>query len=231
MVDLTVHRSAIENPSSRRWQPTPPATRLSEQTRPTRGDRMATQPAPAERIDDGHVRPRTGPVSRLTRLLLAALLGWLAYDVGTIADLDEFREPGLVLLTGFAVYGLYAAVAAVLGARWAVRAVQTLTVLAVGAATGAAVTSGSVWSAPLSWLMYGLDVAVLAFVAGALVASVFVGAPGCEIGSVQRLAVRLTGRTPPRDHEVHFCLAGLHRLDAWEARRPWQRGRQAERQR
>jgi hypothetical protein len=192
---------------------------------------MATQPAPAERIDDRSVLPRTGPVSRLTRLLLAALLGWLAYDVGTIPDLDEFREPGLVLLTGFAVYGLYSAVAAVLGARWAVRAVQTLTVLAVGAATGAAVTSGSVWSAPLTWLMFGLDVAVLAFIAVALMASVFVGAPGCETGSVQQLAARLPGRTPPKDHEVHFCLAGLHRLDAWEAGQPWQRGRRANPQR
>ncbi|MGH2845503.1 MAG: hypothetical protein ACRDL0_05705, partial [Thermoleophilaceae bacterium] len=51
-----------------------------------------------------------------------------------------------------------------------------------------------------------------------LVATV-VGTPGCELGVVSDLRFRLRRRT--HQAEAMFCVVGLHKLDAWEARRAW----------
>jgi len=74
------------------------------------------------------------------------------------------------------------------------------------------------WAAPLSWLVWGLDLGVLVVIAAASLVAVILGTPGCEVGVVRDIARRL--RSEPGGTDAVFCPAGLHQLDAWEARRP-----------
>lgn len=158
--------------------------------------------------------PRTGPVGRLARLALAAPLAWTGYDLWVdrgfiFAELD----PGLLVLTGFAVYGAHQT-GALIG-----RGKQALAALAVVAVAAAALATvqGNLWAAPLSWLVWGLDIGFVALVSGTLLAAVVSGTPGCELGVLAELTRKL--RHQAHRGEAMFCLAGLHKLDAWEARR------------
>ncbi|MPZ83187.1 MAG: hypothetical protein GEV28_23450 [Actinophytocola sp.] len=169
--------------------------------------------------------PRTGPVGRVIRLLLAVALGWVTYDLWVdrtfiFAGTNPVHDPGLWIMTATLVYGLYE-LANLVG--WGKRALAVLAVLAVAAAAIAVVWKGNVWTVPLTWLVWGFDVTGAVFVTLALLVAVAVGTPGCEIGVVRELARRR--RRAPDDDKPLFCLAGLRALDAWERDRPWRRGR------
>lgn len=163
---------------------------------------------------------RTGPVGRLARMLLAASLAWLAYDlwVDRTFIFNEDPESGLLILTAFAVFATYYI------ARLAGLGRPVLALLAVAAGASAALAiwlHGVVWAPPLTWLVWGVDLGIVVVVAVAFLMAVAVGTPGCEVGVFREVARRLRRETSGDD--VLFCLIGLHRLDAWEARQPWHR--------
>jgi hypothetical protein len=167
-----------------------------------------------------HPAPRTGPVGRTARLLLAAALAWAAYDLWRDRTfIFAEADPGLLVLSGFAVYGVHHSAALVGRGRQALAALAGLTILAAAIAL---MHAGMVWAAPLTWLVWGLDLAALAITSLALLVAVVIGTPGCESGVFRELTRR---RRHTRGEQVDFCLAGLHRLDAWEAHRPWHRHR------
>jgi hypothetical protein len=80
---------------------------------------------------------------------------------------------------------------------------------------------GSLWAAPVTWLLYGLDLAFAVAIGAAMLVSIVVGTPGCELGAVRELVLRLQGKFDPRQVQAPACGGGLHQLDRWEARQPW----------
>lgn len=169
---------------------------------------------------------RTGPVSRSYRLGLAVVLAMSAYSLllagpGGFSQPDSAEEPGVWILTGFALFAVRDAAATVLGPRWGRRALAGMIMLLVGAGIAAAAAQGSLWAAPVTWLLYGLDLTFAIAIGTAMVVSFVVGTPGCELGAVRELVLRLQGRFDPRRVEAHACGAGFHQLDRWESRQPW----------
>jgi hypothetical protein len=184
------------------------------------GPRTTTQPPGA---------PRTGPVGRAVRFLLA--IGF-AYGLATLVDQSgpaSIRDPETltdvptVVLT-IAMVAVYAVLVMELaklvrGEAFATTAWKVaLSLLAAAAASAALVgelRSGEVWGSPLSDLVWALDVAMLLETIVALPLAVVLGTPGCEIGVWAEIAARLRGRpaSPP------LCIIGLHHLDEWELRR------------
>jgi hypothetical protein len=165
-------------------------------------------------------------VSRLYRLGLAVLLGLSAYSLilagpGGFSQPDSAQEPGVWILTGFALFAVRDAAATVFGPRWGRRALAGMVVLLAGAGIAALVGPGSLWAAPVTWLLYALDLTFAVAIGTAMVVSILVGTPGCELGAVRELVLRLQGRFDPRQVQAHACGAGFHQLDRWEARQPW----------
>lgn len=181
---------------------------------------MPTEPTRAD-VTGVRQATRTGPVGRLVRLLLAAVLGWLAYDLWVDrAFILAEAEPGILVLTALAVYGLHH-IAGLVG--WGRQVLAVLAVTATASAAVALVLAGAIWAAPLTWLVWGVDLGVLVVVVLALLMAVVIGTPGCEIGVFRELLRRLRGEAD--GGEALFCVAGLHQIDAWEARRSWRRRR------
>lgn len=138
---------------------------------------MATEPTAAGPRGAGSAHeggaPRTGPVGRLARLLLGAALGWLAYDLwADRAFIVRELDPGLLVLTGFAVFGAYH-IAGLAGLGRVMLAV--LAVAGAGSAVLAAVLEGTVWAAPVSWLVWGLDLGVLVAIAASTLVAAIIG--------------------------------------------------------
>ena len=176
---------------------------------------MSAQPVKAAEPAVEALAPRTGPVGRAARLLLAALLIVLGYDLWVDRRfIFAEADPGLLLLTCLALYGAYQTGALVGRGR---ETVVGIGALGAAAAAVAAATAGALWAPPLSWLVWGLDIGIVALVAAALLAAVVIGTPGCEIGVFAELNRRL------RRGEAMFCLVGLHKLDEWEDAQPWRR--------
>ena len=168
---------------------------------------------------------RTGPVSRSYRLGLAVLLGLSAYSLilagpGGFSQPDTAQEPGVWILTGFALFAVRDA-AAMFGPRWGGRALAAMVALLAVAGTAALAADGSLWAAPVTWLLYGLDLTFAVTIGVAMVVSIVVSTPGCELGAVRELVLRLQGRFDPGQVQAHACGAGFHQLDRWEARQPW----------
>ena len=174
--------------------------------------------------------PRTGPVGRAVRLLLAV---GFTYGFATLVDQGgpaSVRDPEtlttdapFVVLTVamVAVYAVFVTELAkiVAGEAVAKRArIVALVVLGAAAALAAVVgevRAGAVWGSPLSDLVSTLDAAMLLQTIVALLLAVVLGTRGCEIGVWADIAARLRGRpaSPP------LCIIGLHHLDEWELRR------------
>ena len=173
--------------------------------------------------------PRTGPVGRAVRLLLAAVF---AYGLATLVDQGgpaSVRDPEnltdapfvVVTIAMVAVYAVFVREVAKLvrGEAFATTAWKVALSLLAAAVASAAVVgdlrSGKVWGSPLSDLVWALDVAMLVETIAALPLAVALGTPGCEIGVWAEIAARLRGRpaSPPP------CIIGLHHLDQWELRR------------
>lgn len=156
---------------------------------------------------------------------MAAAVAWLAVE-WVSAGFAWFSRPGTVsnpwvwAVTASAVYGLHQTVAAGLGTSWGRRVTGGLAAVVAAAAAATLVAHGTPWAAPLTSLLYGLDVGFLAMLMIALVASVWLGTPGCEIAALGELSRRLRGGDDEgRAEEAMWCVVGLRRLDEWEARR------------
>jgi hypothetical protein len=172
--------------------------------------------------------PRTGPVGRAVRLMLAAGFG---YALGTLVDQGgpaSVRDPetltdapSIALTVGMvAVYAvLVGELAKLVGGKAFAKtargvALMVLAAAAVVAAVVAELLEGAVWQSPLSDLVWTLDVAMLVETIVALPLAVVLGTPGCEIGVWAEIVARLHGgpASPP------LCIVGLHHLDEWELR-------------
>jgi hypothetical protein len=177
------------------------------------------------------VQPRTGPVSRINRLIFTAVMAWLAiewatYGIVGLSQTKTLRNPWFWFLIGTGIYyGVYQTAAGGFGRRWGIRSVVAFAVVVVGAGAAAVAAEGELWAAPLTWLLYGFVVAflTLTFIAG--LASLALGTPGCEFGALGELIRRLRGVPEPAGAGPMWCVLGMHRLDAWEARRSGDRGR------
>lgn len=174
-------------------------------------------------IDASNARLRTtGPVSRTYRLLAAAMMGWFVIEWATWG-IDGYSQPSTLrnpwnwAVGGLAVYyGLYHAARTVFGRRWCARVVATFAGLLVAAATLAVVTTGVLWAAPVTWLLYGLEGWFLALATVALAASAVLGTPGCDILALEELVRRVRGFPPADDAKRIWCVGGLNALDQWE---------------
>jgi Sec-independent protein secretion pathway component TatC len=160
--------------------------------------------------------PRNGPVGRAVRVLLAVAGIWFTYHVwvqrGFIFTHVDVPLTALVAFSTYTIGGLFGQ---------ARRALATLAVVAAVAAGLAIMWEGNLWAPPLSWLVWGLGDGFLAVITITMFVAVFVGTPGCELGVLAEVTPRLRRQT--RRFEGVFCLVGLHKLDAWEARQPWRR--------
>jgi hypothetical protein len=173
--------------------------------------------------------PRTGPVGRTVRLLLAlgfgAALSTIVDQGGpaSVRDPETLTDWSYEALT-IGMVAVFAILVTQLGKLFGGEAVgktarrvalSLLTVAAAVAAAAGGLRSGAVWGSPLSDLVWTLDVAMLLETIVALLIAVVLGTPECEIGVWAEIAARLRGRpaSPP------LCILGLHHLDAWELHR------------
>ncbi len=167
---------------------------------------------------------RSGPVGRLVRLVMGVFMAWTAYE-WIEAGLTWFSEPTTTtnpwvwIWTGLTVYyGLYQLPTSALGRRWGMR---ILTIFGGVLVVTMAVTfalEGRLWASPLTSFLYGLIVVFAILVSISFVVSLFLGTRGCEIGALGELIRRFRGSDESDDAEV-WCIAGLHKLDEWEAGR------------
>jgi hypothetical protein len=171
----------------------------------------------------------TGPVSRLARVVLAGVVGAGVYGLlGTgmanFSDPEILAQPGFWLITIIAVQNLYGIPQHLSGPAWGRRVLVGFFAVAAAAAVVATVGAGTPWAAPLTWLLYLMELVVFTLVGLAFAISALLGRPGCELDALRELLVRVHGTVDLEDAEAAWCLVGLHRLDAWEERQPWRRG-------
>jgi hypothetical protein len=173
--------------------------------------------------------PRTGPVGRAVRLLLAV---GFTYGLATLVDQggpSSIRDPETLtdapfLVLTIAMVAVYVVLVGELTKLVAGEAVGptarrvALSALAAAGATAAVIAevrAGAVWGSPLSDLVWALDVTMLLQTITALLLAVVLGTPGCEIGVWDDIAAHLRGRHA----SSALCIIGLHHLDEWELRR------------
>jgi hypothetical protein len=176
--------------------------------------------------------PRTGPVGRLARLVLAGIAVLVLLSFVGPRGSAQFRNPHilreplawLLHLTLFLIFIiLVGALAQSLAGPGARRRWQAYAVAASIAMVGIAgvigmFIQGSFWGFPLADLVWWFDVLVVIEQFVALVLAAAIAMPGCEIGVWGFLLARL-GRGSARSEDTLACIVGLHLLDAWEARR------------
>ncbi|MGH8926192.1 MAG: hypothetical protein ACRDWA_16410 [Acidimicrobiia bacterium] len=171
---------------------------------------------------------RSGPVSRIYRLTLAALLVLGAYslflDGSPGFDPSTGAEPGFWILAAAAIPVAFREFPQrLIGHRWSSRLLVGVGVLLILGAAVAVAVEGRVWASPFTTLVFGAVLAASLLVATTLVLSTLTGTPGCDVGALEELVRRIDGTFNPDDLPNHPCGAGFHRLDAWESRQAWRR--------
>lgn len=170
-------------------------------------------------------RRRIGPVSTACRLALTGVTAWSAVNwtsagIGWFSRTTTITDPGIWLLIGLAIYyGLYQTAESGFGRPWGIRTVVAFALVLAGAGVAAVATEGELWAAPLTWLPYALVLWFFVTTAIAGPISLAQRTPGCEFGALGELIRRLRGVPQPERADAMWCIAGLHRIDAWEARR------------
>lgn len=176
--------------------------------------------------------PRTGPIGRLARLLLAVVLALALFSIAdqggpaSFRDSSNLSEPvtwalhgGMLVVFVLLVGQLAAATVGPAAApAWQVGALTGLAVLLAAGALTALIISGSVWASPFTDLVWGFDALMLVETIVALLVAIALGTPGCEVGVWPELIGRLRGgggAALPKP----ICVLGLHYIDEWEARR------------
>ena len=174
----------------------------------------------------------TGPVGRLARLVFAAAYAASLVSITGPKLSAQFRNPhilgeigpwillALMLLSyvllagaiGFAFGGDSAR------KRWQIGSVVVAVAAGLLAVLATFALSGTGWGFPVADLVWWFDVAMLVEGLVALLVSVAIGLPGCEIG-VWPLFIASVRGTASLPEEGLACVVGLHYLDAWEARR------------
>lgn len=169
--------------------------------------------------------PRTGPVGRVARAVGAVVIGAVAYE-WMEAGMDWFSRTStlanpmvwaVVVLAGY--YGLYQFPEFAFGRPWGKRVVIASTGILTTVVVATIALQGELWAAPLTTILYWLEVSFLIAVASSYIVAIFLGTPGCEVGGLAELVRRIRHRSHSGDHEAMWCVAGLHHLDRWEADR------------
>ena len=172
---------------------------------------------------------RTGPVGRLARLLLLAVVIASFVSIADQGGPGSFRgpnnllEPSLLVLDAVMValfVNLVAVIATLVsgrdaGSRSRIVAFVVLLVAVGAAAVMSQTAHGTVWDSPLSDVVWWFDALMLVETGVALLLAIALGIPGCEIGVWPFLIARLRGERP-RLRSVG-CVVGLHLIDEWEA--------------
>jgi hypothetical protein len=192
-----------------------------------------TAPRSAEGVSEtSNPVPRTGPIGRLARLLLAVAIALPLYSIADQGGPASFRDPsnlaepitwvlhGAMVVVFVLLVGQLAAatVGPTAVRRWQLGALIALAVLVAVAGVTSWIASGAVWASPLSDLVWGFDAAMLVETIVALLLAIALGTPGCEVGVWPELIGRFRGgeaAASPRP----ICVVGLHFIDDWEARR------------
>lgn len=176
-------------------------------------------------VQGSTLQARTGPVSRASRVLMAGATGWFAvewatYGISGFSQTKTLTNPWFWFIIGTGIYyGLYQTAASGFGRRWGIRAVVAFALVVIGAGAAAVAAEGELWAAPLTWLLFGLVVVFLTLTAIGALVSLALGTPGCEFGALGELIRRLRGVPEPDGARAMWCVLGMHRIDAWEARR------------
>lgn len=165
---------------------------------------------------------RTGPISRVYRVMVALLLGWgvvglVREGIAGFSEAPVPAQPVVWLMTGIALLAIHDAAQMWLAGRGRLAVIVVIVGFAT-AGTVAVVGGGRIWGPPLTWLVYVVDVAFVGLVAAANLLSVVLGTPGCELGALSELAQRARGSYDPSARTAHSCSGGLNRLDRWETR-------------
>jgi len=168
---------------------------------------------------------RTGPVGRVVRVLGTALMAWFVFQ-WLEAGMTWFSSPStpanlwVWAVTGLAVYyGLYQLPESGFGRPWGVRVVATSGGILAAVAVVTLAVQGEPWAAPLTGVLYGLNVGFLIAVTVSYLVAVFLGTPGCEVGGLGELIRRLRHEPNLDNQDAMWCIAGLNSLDRWEAGR------------
>jgi hypothetical protein len=187
-----------------------------------------TQLAIQERRAATDAQP-TGPIGRLARLLLVAVLTAALFSLLDQAGVVGFRNPSVPtefsvwLLTALMVAGfatLAGAIASAAGRRspwpWRLGALALFVISALAAAVIGQVASDSLWGFPLADFVWWFDVLMLVQTIVASLIAIWIGTPGCEVGVWPALVARMRGRSwAPVAGPA--CIVGLHFIDTWEA--------------
>jgi hypothetical protein len=175
--------------------------------------------------------PRTGPIGRMARLLLAGFAGYALYSIIDEGGPASFRSTSVlseasvwvlhaVMLVLFLhLVGYLAATAAGNDAarRWQLSALAVLASALLAAGMIGQLAFDAMWGSPLSDLVWSFDALMLFETIAALLFAIVLGTPGCEIGVWPELIARARGtRFEPAQWPA--CLVGLHHLDELEAR-------------
>ena len=175
---------------------------------------------------------RTGPIGRLARLTLAAVLGLSLSSIVDEGGIVGFRSPSIltelsvwfldaVMLVLF-VYLVGQLATALVGdqaaRRWRFRALAALAAVMMVAALSGQAFFGAVWGFPLADLVWAFDVVMLIETIVALLLAIALGTPGCEVGVWRELIARARHQASAPSAGP-ACIVGLDLLDAWEARR------------
>jgi hypothetical protein len=182
--------------------------------------------------DRGGRHPRTGPIGRLARLLIAVVVAlWPLYSIADQGGPASFRDPsnltepitwvlhGVMLVVFVLLVGQLAAatVDPAAARRWQTRALIGLALVLAIAAVTARIASGAVWASPLSDIVWTFDAVMLVETIVALLVAIVLRTPGCEVGVWPELIGRVRGGAPTSTRPI--CVLGLHFIDDWEARR------------
>jgi hypothetical protein len=176
--------------------------------------------------------PRTGPLGRLARLLVALGVTYPLYSIAdqggptSFRDSSNLTEPitwalhvGMLVLFVLLAGQLAAAMAGPATVRrWQIGALAGLALVLGAGALTAWIASGDLWSSPLPELVWGFDALMLVETIVALLIAIGLGTPGCEVGVWPELIGQLRGPDAALTTRP-ICVIGLHFVDDWEARR------------
>lgn len=163
---------------------------------------------------------RTGPLGRAVRLLGAVFLGAGLYvlintGISGMRRLPDLGDPGPWILTAVVALLLTDLVLRFLPLAVRTRRLLLAAIVAVVLAFWVVTLArGDAWGAPLSDLVWVVDVGYLIYAVASLLLAFVLGTPGCENLAWVELRERLRGRREPVAGV--WCIGGLHVVDNWE---------------
>ncbi len=163
-------------------------------------------------FDSAGTLERPGPIGRLVRLFSGIVLGWMVYQIATVADVNGLTNPMYWVWVAFALMLAPYVVNIGFGVNWGGWPRIASIVLLAGAALfgwimqGAPLSEALVWTTNI-WLIYVFGHLGLSFLLSSILAT-----PGCEMRAIPHLYGILT-RNPSQEH---YCPGFIKNVDDWE---------------